>query len=160
MGRHRHNRLVEVLDFHRVKRDIDHIAIRAHAGHGDPVAHTQHVVGGELHAGNQAQDCVLEDQQQNGGDRAQAGQKQKRAFIDQDRDNDDRRAAQNKDLGDLNEAFDRAIFRCGQALVKLVCVSERSHNRHRHRHHDQRLRRVCHQRAHAFRKVRNQRNPA
>ena len=75
-GRHGDDGLVEVAHLDRVQGDIDHVAVGTRTGHGDPVAHPQHVVGGQLHAGDETQDGVLEDQDQHRRHRAQARQQQ------------------------------------------------------------------------------------
>ncbi|MNZ58544.1 hypothetical protein D3C78_765560 [compost metagenome] len=71
-GGDRDNGLVEVLHLNRVQGDIDHIAIGADLGHFDPVADVQHVVTGELHAGDERQQGVLVHQQQYCRHRTQA----------------------------------------------------------------------------------------
>ncbi|MNJ14976.1 hypothetical protein D3C77_92140 [compost metagenome] len=55
--------LVEILHLDRVQGNVHHIAIGADLGHLDPVADPQHVVAGQLHAGDERQQGVLVDQQ-------------------------------------------------------------------------------------------------
>ena len=158
MRRNITDRLVEVLDFHRVERNVDHIAIGVHPGHFDPVADPQHILRGQLHAGDKAKDRILEHQQQHRRDRAKAGQQQQRRLVNQDGDDDDRRARQHKDFEDLEIPLDRAVARFGAALVHLVGVGQRLDDRHRHRQRDQRARCARDKGVHAARQVRHQHN--
>ena len=51
-GRNRDNGLVEILHLDGVQGDIDHITVGTHLRHLDPVADSQQVVAGQLHAGH------------------------------------------------------------------------------------------------------------
>ncbi len=81
--------LVEVLHFDGVQGDVHHVAIGAHLGHFDPVAHAQHVVAGQLNAGDERQQGVLVHQQDDRRHGAQARQQQQRRAVDQGGDDDD-----------------------------------------------------------------------
>ena len=70
--------LVPILHLDGVKLHIDHIAIRAELRHLYPVADAHHVLRGELHARDQRQDRVLEDEEQDGGHRTEPAQQQQR----------------------------------------------------------------------------------
>ena len=48
-----------ILHLDRVQGDVHHVAIGADLGHFDPVADPQHVVAGQLHAGDERQQGVL-----------------------------------------------------------------------------------------------------
>ena len=65
--------LFPVLDLHGMERDVDHVAICPVLRHLDPVAHVDHVVAGELDAGDEREDRVAEDQQQHRRHGADAG---------------------------------------------------------------------------------------
>ena len=49
----RRDGLVPVLDLDRVERDVDDVAIRSVLRHLDPVTHVDHVVAGDLDAGDE-----------------------------------------------------------------------------------------------------------
>ena len=91
-----------------MQSDIDHIAISPDLGHLDPVTDAQHVVAGELHAGDERQQGVLVDQQDDRGHRPQAGQQQQWRAVDQRGDDDDRAEDVQDHLRQLHVAFDRA----------------------------------------------------
>ena len=74
MGRNGGDRLVPVLDLHRVESDFDDVAVRAVLRHLDPVADADHVVAGDLYAGHYRQDRVLEHQHQDRGHGTEAAQ--------------------------------------------------------------------------------------
>ena len=100
--------LVEVLHLDRVQGDVHHIAVGADLGHLDPVAHVQHVVAGELHAGDERQQCVLVHQQQYRRHGAQARQQQQRRAVDERGDDHDGGEDPQHHLGQLHVALDRA----------------------------------------------------
>ena len=62
-GRDRDDGLVEILHLDRVQGDVHYITVGTDLGHLDPVADPQHVVAGQLHAGDEGQQGVLVDQQ-------------------------------------------------------------------------------------------------
>ena len=150
----------EILHLHRVQRDIDDIAIGIHARHLDPVAHAQHVVAGQLDAGDEAEDGVLEHQQQDRLHGAQPRQQQQRRLFDQHRDHQDRRTAVHRDLDHLDIALDRAAACLGTARITLVGVIERPADRHRHRQHDQRTHDIDGDRHQFVRQIGHQIDPA
>ena len=51
VGGNRRNRLIPVLNFDRVQRDIHDVTVRGSVGHLDPIPHPDHVVAGDLDAG-------------------------------------------------------------------------------------------------------------
>ena len=97
-----------VLHLDRVQRDVHHIAIGADLGHLDPVADVEHVVAGELHAGDERQQCVLVDQQQHRRHGAQTREQQQRRAVDQGGDDDDGAEHPQDHLRQLHVALDRA----------------------------------------------------
>ncbi len=112
--------LVPVLHLHRVQRDVDHEAIGADLGHLYPVAHAQHVVGAQLHAGHEGHDGVLEDQHQHGRGRAQARQQQQRRAVHQGGDDEHDGDQEHQQLAQLHIALDRVGLRGLALLLELV----------------------------------------
>lgn len=100
--------LVEVLDLDRVQGDIHHIAVGPGLGHLDPVADVEHVVAGQLHAGDERQQGVLVHQQQHRRHGTQTRQQQQRRAVDQGGDDDDGGEDPQHHLGQLHVALDRA----------------------------------------------------
>ncbi|MNV30698.1 hypothetical protein D3C71_1219770 [compost metagenome] len=88
--------------------DVHHIAVGAHLGHFDPVADPQHVVAGQLHAGDERQQRVLVDQQNHRRHGTQARQQQQRRAVDQRSDDDDRAKHVQHQIRQLHIALDRA----------------------------------------------------
>ena len=66
------DRLIPVLDFHRVERNVDDVAVGMSLGHFDPVPDPDHIVGHDLNASHQRQDRVPEHQHQHGRKRPEA----------------------------------------------------------------------------------------
>ena len=88
--------------------DVHHIAVGADLGHLDPVADPQHIVAGQLHAGDERQQGVLVHQQDHRRHGTQARQQQQRRTVDQRGDNDDRAKYVEHHLRQLHIALDRA----------------------------------------------------
>lgn len=105
-GHHR-DRFVEVHDFDRVERNIDHVAVRVVLRHLDPVADPHHIVGRELHASHEAENRIFEDEHQHRRQRAETAQDDQRILPDEARDHDDAADDEQDDLDDLDIAFDR-----------------------------------------------------
>lgn len=97
-----------VLHLDRVQGDVDHIAIGADLRHFDPVTDPQHVVAGQLHAGDERQQGVLVDQQDHRRHRTQTGQQQQRRAVDQGGNDDDRAEHVQDHFCQLHVALDRA----------------------------------------------------
>ena len=75
--------LVPVADLDCRQADVDDVVVGAVLRHIEPVAHAQHVVGGELDAGDEPQDRVLDYQQQDGGHRVQPAEQKQWRLADQ-----------------------------------------------------------------------------
>ena len=78
MGGNRGDRLVPVLDFHRVESDFDDVSVSTEFRHLDPVADPDHVVGGDLYAGHHRENRVLENQHEDRGHGPEAAQQHQR----------------------------------------------------------------------------------
>ncbi|MNP06772.1 hypothetical protein D3C76_987690 [compost metagenome] len=91
-----------------MQRDVHHIAVGTDLWHLDPVADPQHVVAGQLHAGDERQQGVLVDQQDYRRHGAQARQQQQRRTVDQCGDDDDRAKHVQHHFRQLHIALDRA----------------------------------------------------
>ncbi len=107
-GRDRDDGLVEILHLDRVQGDVHHIAVGADLGHLDPVADPQHVVAGQLHAGDERQQGVLVDQQDHRRHGAKTRQQQQRRAVDQGGDDDDGAEHEQPHFRQLHVALDRA----------------------------------------------------
>ena len=129
VGRDRGDRLVPVLDLDRGERDLDHVAVGAVLGHLDPVADPNHVVAGELDAGHEAEDRVLEDQQQHRGHRAQAAEERPGRSVGQRRDDQDDHENPEEDRDHLDVAPDRPLP--GRFEGGLVDLDKRRNQRAR-----------------------------
>lgn len=112
--------LVEVLHLDRVQGDVDDVAVGVELGHLDPVTDADDVVAGDLHAGHQGEQGVLEDQQQHRGHGAEAGEQDQRRAVDQGGDHQDDRDGVDDDLADLDIALDRLEPRRGPARIEHV----------------------------------------
>lgn len=84
VGRQRDNRVVPVTDFDRRERDLLHAAVGPVFGHGNPVAHLQHVVGRELDARYEAEDAVAENQHDDRRRGAQSREQEGGRLVKQD----------------------------------------------------------------------------
>jgi hypothetical protein len=74
---------------HRVQRDVDDVAVRAELRHLDPVADADQVVVRELHARDQRQQRVPEDEQDDRHHRAEPAHEEPRRLVGQPRDDED-----------------------------------------------------------------------
>ncbi len=137
--RHRDDRVIEVRDLDGVQRDVDHRAVRAGRRHRDPVADPQHVVRRQLHAGDEAEQRVLEDQHQHRRHRADAGQQQADLLAGRITDHDERGRDEHHELDELHRAFQRQarLVAPGRA-VRVFERGQRRADGHRHEEHDQR----------------------
>src|SRR5690606_10006686 len=108
---------VPVLHLDGVQRDVDDIAVGTDLRHFDPVADPQHIVGGELHAGDKRKQGVPKYQQQHRRHGAQTGQQDQRRSVDKYRDDADGGQREDDQLADLYVAFDRARAVAGSACV-------------------------------------------
>ena len=97
-----------VLHLDGVQGDVHHVAIGADLWHFDPVADAQHVVAGQLHAGDERQQGVLVDQQDDRRHGTEAGQQQQRRAVDQCGDDDDPGEYIQDHFRQLHVAFDGA----------------------------------------------------
>ena len=91
------------------QRHLRHIAVGAVFGHRDPVPGAQHVVGRELHAGDQPQDAVPENQHDDGRRSAQSREYGRGVLPDEDADNENRPDAYRQQLDHLVNAFQRTV---------------------------------------------------
>jgi len=78
------NGFVPVLYFDRIKADIDHIPVCIVFGHGDPVAHIDHLVGRKLDTGYKSQYGVFKYQHQDRSHGSQAGHQGGGCFVAHD----------------------------------------------------------------------------
>ena len=67
------DRLVPVLDLHRVERHLDHVAVGAELGHRDPVPMRTMSFRRKLNTRDEGEDGVLENEEDDRGECAQAG---------------------------------------------------------------------------------------
>ena len=102
--------LVPVLHLDGMQRHVHHLAVGAHLRHLDPVAGAQHVVAGELHAGREGQDGVLEHQHQHGRQRTQTREQQQRRAVGEFGRHDDQAAQHHHQLGELDVALDGQLL--------------------------------------------------
>ena len=97
---------VEIADFDGVQADVEDVAVGVVAGDFDPVAFFNEVVGGNLHAGDDGEDGVLEDEQQDGGEGTQAGQQDDGGFAGDQRDAEDQGDGDDQDFDEVEIALD------------------------------------------------------
>ena len=76
-------RPVPVADFHGMERNLRDNAVDTLGLHCDPVTDLDQMVGIDLHTGNEGMDRMLKKENQNRGDRTQAGKEIDRAFPEQ-----------------------------------------------------------------------------
>ncbi|MNT19288.1 hypothetical protein D3C72_1545430 [compost metagenome] len=100
--------------------DVDHIAVGVELRHFHPVADADDVVGGDLHAGHQRQQGVLEDQHQHRCHGAEAREEDQRRAIDQAGDHEDGGDGEDGDLQHLQIALDGPQVGVLAALVEAV----------------------------------------
>ena len=113
----RSDRVVEVLDLHRVQRHFQHRPVHVVLRHADPVARLEHLIGRKHDARYEPEDRVLEDQHQDGGRCAQPGQ----GPSDDKADDDDASDEKQADLQDLKHSLERPVVH----FVASVQESER-----------------------------------
>ena len=129
--------LVEVLHLDRVQGDIHHVAIRANLRHFDPVANPQHVVAGQLHAGDERQQGVLVHQQDHRRHGTQTRQQQQRRTVDQRGHDDDRAKHVEDHFRQLHVALDRAGAGVFGACVDVQQGAEQgAHGQHQEQDSD------------------------
>ena len=117
----RSDRVVEVLDLHRVQRHFQHRPVHVVLRHADPVARLEHLIGRKHDARYEPEDRVLEDQHQDGGRCAQPGQQVQRGPSDDKADDDDASDEKQADLQDLKHSLERPVVH----FVASVQESER-----------------------------------
>ncbi|MCY1530449.1 hypothetical protein D9M68_656350 [compost metagenome] len=115
-----------------MQRDVFHEAVGVGLRHLDPVADAQHVVAGQLGAGHQRQQCVLEHQQQHRGQRAQAGDHPERRAVDQDGKHQNGADGHQNELADLNIALDGPGLRPGRGRIGILPGAQHARKRHEH----------------------------
>ncbi len=108
---------VEVLHLDGGEGDIDHVAVGAEFRHFDPVAPGDHPVCGQLHARDEPEDGVLENEHHHGGQRAETAEDQHRRFSDDRGYDKDRSRHEEEDFEDLDEALDGDLARDRKAPV-------------------------------------------
>jgi hypothetical protein len=112
-----------ILHLDGVQRDVHHVAVGTHLRHLDPVADPQHIVAGQLHAGDERQQRVLVDQQDHRRHGTQTRQQQQGRTIDQGGDDDDRTEDVQDHFRQLHVAFDRAgpgVFGAGVDVQQRI----------------------------------------
>ena len=109
VGRDGRDGLVPVFHLDGGQCNFEHVAIGAVLRHFDPVTRRHHLIRGELDAGNQTQDRVLEDQHQNGSHRAETAEQKTRRLTDDQRYHGERGDAIEDELEDLNHGLDRQM---------------------------------------------------
>ena len=120
-----------ILHLDRVQGDVHHVAIGADLGHFDPVADPQHVVAGQLHAGDERQQGVLVHQQDHRRHRTKTRQQQQRRTVDQGGDDDDCAKHVQHHFRQLHVALDRAGARVFSAGVDVQQgVEQGTHGQH------------------------------
>ena len=136
VGRQRNDRIVEIADFHRRERHLDHRAVGPVFGNRNPVPHLEHVVGRKLDAGDESQNAVAENQHDDRRRRSQTGQQTGGRLIDQDR-NDQYAADQRRNaLPGLPEPLDRLVLPCGTRRSDLENRKEHGIDKAEYRHND------------------------
>ncbi|MNQ81044.1 hypothetical protein D3C85_960480 [compost metagenome] len=132
VGRHRGNGVVPVLHLDRMQRDVLHETIGVGLRHFDPVADAQHVVAGQLRAGHQRQQRVLEHQQQHRRQRAQARNHPQRRAVDQDGQHQHGAHRRQNQLADLDIALDGARLRPRGGGIGVLPGAQHAGERHEH----------------------------
>ncbi|MNS96947.1 hypothetical protein D3C72_1312650 [compost metagenome] len=129
---HRGDRVVPVLHLDRMQRDVLHETIGVGLRHFDPVADAQHVVAGQLRAGHQRQQRVLEHQQQHRRQRAQARNHPQRRAVDQDGQHQHGAHRRQNQLADLDIALDGARLRPRGGGIGVLPGTQHAGERHEH----------------------------
>ncbi len=146
--------LVPVLHLDGMQRDIDHVAVGIELRHLHPVADADQVVGGDLYAGHQRKQGVLEDQHQHRRHCTEAGEQDQRRTVDQSGDDEDGGDRVDDDLHHLQIALDRVQAGVRSALVDHVDDVEHRAERQRDGQHDEAAADVLHHGHRGFRQAR------
>ena len=101
--------LVEVLHLDGGERHLSDISVGSILVHGYPVARAQHVVGSKLHAGNKAEDGVLEDQHYYGSRGSESGKNGSGALVDDDAHHEDKAHDDRQKIKHLIDALERTV---------------------------------------------------
>ena len=112
--------LVPVLNLDGGQADLRDIAVRVAARYHDPVAQPHHVVGAELDARHEAEDGVLEDQHQHGGEGGQTAQQNGQPLAGDDADDDEHDGAPDHDGNYLGDDLDGLVLDAGDVFVDAV----------------------------------------
>ncbi len=110
IGRDGGDGLVPVLHPHGGQGNIDDIAVGAVLGHLDPVPLPHQIHGGDLHPGHQAENGILEDQQQDSGHSPQPGDEEEGAAVGQLRQDEDEAEQENDQFDRLHQAADGQLL--------------------------------------------------
>lgn len=101
--------LVEVLHLDGGERHLSYQSVGSIFGHGYPVARAQHVVGSKLHAGNKAEDGVLEDQHYYGSRGSESGKDGSGTLVDDDAHHEDEAHDDRQKIEHLIDALERTV---------------------------------------------------
>ncbi len=120
VGRNGRDRPIEVLHLDGGQRNVNNRAVGIVFGHLNPITDAQHVIGGQLDAGDKSQDGVLKNQKNNSRHRTQSGQQKNRAFINDLSNDDDQSNDNDEDLDTLKIGLDRFFTGDLVAVVDVV----------------------------------------
>ncbi len=120
-----------------MQRNVDHIPVGVELRHFDPVTQPDHVIGADLHRGDQRKDGVLEYQHEHCGHRSQTGEQQQGRAVHQHGDDEDGRSTVNEHLADLDITLDRAIGGVRTTLIDVVRQFQPAAQRNRDRQDDE-----------------------
>lgn len=127
--------LVEVLHLDGGERHLSDISVGSILVHGYPVARAQHVVGSKLHAGNKAEDGVLEDQHHYGSRGTESGKDGSGTLVDDDAHHEDEAHDDRQKIEHLIDALERTVAQLlvlagylVERMEKLADEEQRHHN--------------------------------
>jgi len=122
--------LVPVLHLDGVQADVEDGAVGVVGGNLQPVTLAHQVLDRDLHAGDERHDGILEDQQQDGGQRPQPAQQQDGRLAGEERNADDDADHHQQDLEDVEVALDADPVEGRAGFVDLVEGVEKSEEGH------------------------------
>lgn len=115
---------VPVADLDGGEGDVDDVAVGAGFGHFDPVADADHLVDGDLDAGDEAEEGIAEDEDEDGHDGAEAGEEVEGGAVEEDGEDEDGGDEVGDEFDRLDEALDGDFVFVATADEDIDAVEE------------------------------------